>query len=214
MYWKSVTEEYNRNSPPNRRRQPKNCKDHWGKSNKKVALFNGIWCRLSDAHESGQSDDQIKEKAHALYKQEAKQNFSLEHWWKLVREQPKWTRTYYKGKKKKKVTIDLEIAGETRPPGTKAAKEKAAMPDSYLSHDDLQMYYETQAIRASTAEKTADVQLQLSKEKLQAAQARERTSMAQMYTNLLMADLSGMTDLQRAEHQKALQYFGSKIYDY
>jgi hypothetical protein len=95
-----------------------------------------------------------------------------------VREQPK-------GKKKKKDMIDLEIAEETRPLGTKAAKAKAAMPDSYLSHDDLQMYYETQAIRASTAE-TADVQLRLSKEKLEAAQSQERTSMAQMYTNLLM----------------------------
>ena len=118
-----------------------------------------------------------------------------------------------KGKKKKKDMIDLEIAEETRPLGTKAAKAKAAMADSYLSHDDLQMYYETQAIRASTAEKTADVQLRLSKEKLEAAQSRERTSMVQMYTNLLMADLGGMTDMQCAEHQKALQYFGSKIYD-
>ena len=68
--------------------------------------------------------------------------------------------------------IDLEIAEETRPLGTKAAKAKAAMADSYLSHDDLQMYYETQAIRASTAEKTADVQLRLSKEKLEAAQSQ------------------------------------------
>jgi hypothetical protein len=48
------------------------------------------------------------------------------------------------------------------------------------------MYYETQDIRASTADKTADVQLRLSKEKLEAAHSQERTSMAQMYTNLLM----------------------------
>ena len=89
-----------------------------------------------------------------------------------MREQPKWTRNYYKGKKKKKDTIDLEIAGETHSLGTKSAKAKVAMPDSYLSHDDLQMYYETQAIRASTAEKTADVQLRLSKEKLEAAQSQ------------------------------------------
>ena len=55
-----VSEEFNRNSPHNRRRQPKQCKDHWGKSNKTVALFNGIWCRLRDAHESGQSDDRSR----------------------------------------------------------------------------------------------------------------------------------------------------------
>jgi hypothetical protein len=58
------------------------------------------------------------------------------------------------------------------------------------------MYYETQDIRASTADKTADVQLRLSKEKLEAAHSQERTSMAQMYTNLLMVDLSGLTDMQ------------------
>ncbi|RLM73187.1 hypothetical protein C2845_PM15G17840 [Panicum miliaceum] len=65
------------------------------------------------------------------------------------------------------------------------------------------MYYDTQALRASTVEKTADVQLWLSREKLEAAQTRERTS---------KADLSGMTDMQRAEHQRALQYYGDKVY--
>jgi len=78
---------------------------------------------MRDAHESGQSDDQIKEKAHALYKQETNQCFTLEYWWKEVREQPKWTRNYYKGKKKKKDMIDLEIAGETR---DKVCKSKSS----------------------------------------------------------------------------------------
>lgn len=64
----------------------------------------------------------------------------------------------------------------------------------------------------STAKKSVDVQFNLSREKLEAAQARERTSMAKIYTNLLMADLSVMTDLQRIEHQRALQYFGDKIH--
>ena len=49
---------------------------------------------MRDAHESGQSDDQIKEKAHALYKQETKQCFTLEYWWKEVREQPKGKRVF------------------------------------------------------------------------------------------------------------------------
>ncbi|RLN40125.1 glutathione S-transferase T2-like [Panicum miliaceum] len=133
---------------------------------------------------------------------------------KLVRDQPKWTRNYCKGKKKKNDPIDLEIAGEARPMGTKTAKAKAGMPDSYLSHDDIQMYYDIQALRASTVEKTADVQLRLSREKLEAAQTREMTSIAKMYIDLLMADLSGMTDMQRAEHQRALQYFGDKVYEH
>lgn len=212
MYWKSVTEEFNSNSPPNRRRRPKHCKDHWGKSNKKVVLFNGIWCRLRDVYASGQSDDQLLEKAHAMYKAEAKQCFTLVYWWKFVRDHPKWMRSYDEGKKKKKVPISVQIEGEIRPPGTKTAKAKAAMPNTSLSHDDLQIYYDTQALRASTAEKSADVQLRLSGEKLEATQAQERTSMAKMYTDLLMADLSVMTDLQRIEHQRALQYFGDKIH--
>ncbi|RLM74207.1 glutathione S-transferase T2-like [Panicum miliaceum] len=86
---------------------------------------------------------------------------------------------------------------------------------SWTEADDIRlMYYDTQALRASTVEKTADVQLRLSREKLEAAQTRERTSIAKMYTDLLMADLSGMTDMQRAEHQRALQYFGDKVYEH
>jgi hypothetical protein len=47
---------------------------------------------MNSAHGSGESDDQIKEKAHAIYKQESKGNktFTFEYWWKRVRFEQKW----------------------------------------------------------------------------------------------------------------------------
>lgn len=132
----------------------------------------------------------IKEKAHALYKQETKQCFTLEHFG------GKRCESNQRVRKRRKIWLIWKLQKKLVRWGQRPQKRKAAMPDSYLSHDDLQMYYETQDIRASTADKTADVQLRLSKEKLEAAHSQERTSMAQMYTNLLMVDLSGLTDMQ------------------
>uniref|UniRef100_A0A0E0JEB0 Uncharacterized protein n=1 Tax=Oryza punctata TaxID=4537 RepID=A0A0E0JEB0_ORYPU len=58
----------------------------------------------------------------------------------------------------------------------------------------------------------ADVRLRLSRDKLETAKSRERASVAKRYTELLMADLSCMSDMQRMEHERALQYFAEKLY--
>jgi hypothetical protein len=73
------------------------------------------------------------------------------------------------------------------------------------------MYFETQALRASTADRMGEVQRQVSEQKLAAAQARERTSLMEKYTDLLMANTSCMSDFQRMEHERALKFFSDKI---
>lgn len=64
----------------------------------------------------------------------------------------------------------------------------------------------------------ADVQLQISRDKVEAARARERAALANnektfmdKYTELLMADTTSFTDSQRMEHQIALQFFREKV---
>lgn len=218
VYWKNVAADYNKNSPLNRRRLAKHCKDHWGKANKKVVCFNGIWCRLKEVYVSGQSDDQLMDKAHEMYKKETKQCFTLVYWWREVRNQPRWTRNYEEAKTKENESVERQIAKETRPLGTKAAKanKKGKDVEDYpfgsISHDDIQLYYDTQALRASTANKMADVQLRLSKEKLEAAHAKERTAMAKNYKELLMADTTCFTEFQRMEHERAVKYFSDKLF--
>lgn len=45
---KQVTKDYNSNSPVDRKRKAKHLKDHWGKINRKVVHFNGIYCILKE----------------------------------------------------------------------------------------------------------------------------------------------------------------------
>jgi len=94
-YWKEVTREYNKYSPKDRRRIVPQCKSHWNKNAPKVTKFNSCWHRMKSAHGSGESDEQILERAHAVYKSENKQKpFLFEYWWRVIKDQPKWARVY------------------------------------------------------------------------------------------------------------------------
>ena len=90
-FWKKIVAEFNSLVTPDRRRSVSQCKSHYTKTNKLVVHFNGCWIRMNRAHGSGESDDQILEKAHAIYKGESKGNkpFMFEYRWKHVRNQPK-----------------------------------------------------------------------------------------------------------------------------
>ena len=90
-FWKKIVAEFNSLVTPDRRRSVSQCKSHYNKTNKLVVHFNGCWIRMNRAYGSGESDDQILEKAHAIYKGESKGNkpFMFEYRWKHVRNQPK-----------------------------------------------------------------------------------------------------------------------------
>ena len=76
-------DEFNSFVTPERRRIIAQCKTHYSKTNKLVVNFSGCWIRMHHAHGSGESDDQIMTKAHAIYKSEEKKGraFTLEYWW-------------------------------------------------------------------------------------------------------------------------------------
>ncbi|XP_062180661.1 glutathione S-transferase T3-like [Phragmites australis] len=237
-YWKDVAEEYNSNSPEDRRRGPNSCKEHWGKTNRKVVHFNGVWCRLKKVYVNGQSDEQLIEKIRATYKHERDHWFTLDNWWKEVRNQPKWNRTYPEDEKKNKGTKvsnlennlsssqdEVHIFGDkVRPLGTKVAKLLAKgkgkeQSGGSMSHENFKLYHESQTLRSSTSLRLAEVQLQLSKDHIEVAQSQERAAkekkqckIMDKYTELLMADTSKMNDSQREEHDRALKFFGDNLH--
>jgi hypothetical protein len=51
-------------------------------------------------HGSGETDDQVMERARAEYQLlvKKKRHFALEDWWKAVKDQPKWTTSYPKSR--------------------------------------------------------------------------------------------------------------------
>jgi hypothetical protein len=152
-----------------------------------------------------------------MYKKENKgQNFTLVYWWDKVKVHQKWCRYAEEGKGKEESTQDQ--MDRDRVMGTKAAKAKKKgkadndYPMATLSHDDIQLYHDTNALRASSQEKMAEIQLRLSKEKLENGKRKERMKMSSTYKELLMADTSRMDDFQRMEHRRALKYFSDQVF--
>jgi hypothetical protein len=103
------------------------------------------------------------QKALAMYKKENVQNFTLLYWWDKVKVHEKWSRYADEGKGKEDESIQNQMDREKRPTGTKAAKEKRKgqadddHPMGTLSHDDIHLYHDTHALRASSQEKMAGV---------------------------------------------------------
>jgi hypothetical protein len=92
-FWKKIVAEFNSHVSVDRRRTVAQCKTHYTKKNRLIVHFNGVWIRMKRAHGSGESDDQIMDKACALYKREANEKpFTFDYWWKAVKDEPKWAK--------------------------------------------------------------------------------------------------------------------------
>ncbi|KAG2582558.1 hypothetical protein PVAP13_6KG195800 [Panicum virgatum] len=95
-YWKDVAVEYNLHAPEEQRRTTAKLKNHWNKTIPFITKFNGCYDKARREHASGESDDQVMERAREEYKKvvNKKRPFALEYWWRAVKDQPKWSKAY------------------------------------------------------------------------------------------------------------------------
>ncbi|KAF8701144.1 hypothetical protein HU200_033806 [Digitaria exilis] len=89
-YWEEVAAAYNETTPSDRKRDVKLLKSHWYKTTKKISSFNGCYNQMRDTYMSGRSDDQLMDQALELYRSRYKHHFTYVHWWRVVRDSPKW----------------------------------------------------------------------------------------------------------------------------
>lgn len=185
-YWGDVTSVYNSTTPKNRRRLAKQAKDRWHSINKLVYQFQCSWNKASNIYASGQSDDQLTDKAHAFYEADYKMGqFRLINCWKAVRDQPKWvTYNEWLEREKKRKMSEAGEAGEhtstpvdiediPRPKGTKAAKaERNGKGKSKAVTADMEVldkYIAAQAEAKNNRSGMLELQQRLSAEKLESA---------------------------------------------
>lgn len=123
-FWKQITEEYNRNMP-DRRRDTNQLKVHWSRLSKTINEFNGYWVSVSRMNKSGYSDDQLMDAAQQMYQKKNSKPFSLVHWWRILKNEPKWCSHVAQLEKEKSKTIHVDISDdrEERPMGRGVAKE-------------------------------------------------------------------------------------------
>ena len=227
-FWKNIVAEFNSNVRSERRRTVAQCKTHYTKTNKLVVHFNGCWIRMHHAYRSGESDDQIMAKAHAVYKRETHgRAFTLDYWWKAVKDQPKWAKRSENqemaANKRLKQTEsgaytsssnqeseDGEPVERSRPEGQKKAKakmkgkEKKLTPEMSLESlkaERMKAYHEATKVRAEAVEKAAKATIE-----------KTKVEMLEKYLNLLAEDTTGYSDKRKQGHDSALSYLQSQLF--
>ena len=87
--------------------------------------FNGFFSSVTKIHKSGYSDDMLIDEAQQMYKKKYGKRFALEHWWKKLKNEPKWTASIAQSEREKNKRVDVDASddgAEVRPIGREAAK--------------------------------------------------------------------------------------------
>jgi hypothetical protein len=210
-FWKEVTDMYNKKGEGKRRREINQLKVHWSRLKSTISDFNGYWTQVCQMHTSGYSDDMLEKEAQKMYVNRFGKHFTLVHWWKILKEEPKWLALFETEKDK---TEPFDIPEEhKRPPGRESAKaerngkhKKAKVKDEIVNlGDTVEKLVKVQEDRKMDLQKAAEAQIQISNANLKAAKEEKEAKMFQMYNTLLTKDTRNMSEAQKAKHEKAIQ---------
>uniref|UniRef100_A0A0A8YN59 No apical meristem-associated C-terminal domain-containing protein n=1 Tax=Arundo donax TaxID=35708 RepID=A0A0A8YN59_ARUDO len=175
-YWADVLAMYNSTIPTSRKREVKHLKDHWQKIKRWVGFFCGSWKKASSIYASGQSDDQLRDKAMQFYLDDYKEGpFTVMHCWKVLCDEPKWHAVLDDHEKPNKRKLDDEgmavpdATGEKkRPIGTKEANRKDNVKSDYTClNEDMKKYADIQAVAKKRHEEFLETQQRVSNAKVE-----------------------------------------------
>ena len=147
-FWQRIAAYYNA-SPKlagSEKREASHCKNRWQKINDMICKFCGAYEAATREKTSGQNENDVLKLAHEIFFTNHKKKFTLEHAWKELRNDQKWSelstgKAEGSSKKRKSVNVcpsatskatDLDSGGDddatTRPMGVKAAKARSRKP--------------------------------------------------------------------------------------
>lgn len=241
QYWGDVFAEYNITVAKGRTRTAKQLKDRFHRIKKNVAGFCGCYKKVSSIYTSGQSEDQLRDKALKMYEVDYKEGpFLFMYCWTVLRSQPKWhayleeldssnKRKLDDGWKVDEHTSPENVEDLQRPIGTKAAKAerngngkgkgKAKIKERLSEmEDELEKFLEVISTTTKGRDDMADTQKLLSSEKLEsqrlahlAAKEHKESVLLETYRSLMTQDTKEMADDIRAEHMMALKFLREKL---
>ncbi|XP_022556449.1 glutathione S-transferase T3-like [Brassica napus] len=137
-FWKRIATYFNA-SPKLvgcEKRESSQCKQRWHKINDMVSKFCGAFEAATRERRSGQNENDVLKLAHEIFFANHKKKFTLEHAWKELRSDQKWSELSTAKtdgcSKKRKVgdasqsessqAIETDDGRTSRPPGVKASK--------------------------------------------------------------------------------------------
>uniref|UniRef100_A0A0D3CFV5 No apical meristem-associated C-terminal domain-containing protein n=1 Tax=Brassica oleracea var. oleracea TaxID=109376 RepID=A0A0D3CFV5_BRAOL len=126
------------------KREAAHCKNRWQKINDLVCKFCGAFEAATRERTSGQNETDVLKLAHEIFFTNYKKKFPLEHAWKELRNDQKWTElstAKAEGSSKKRKSMDVSHSASskaidvdsgdeatTRLPGVKASKARSKKP--------------------------------------------------------------------------------------
>jgi len=217
-FWKEVTAEFNRKGNGKRTREFNQLKIHWSRLKSSIGEFNDYWSKVNQMHTSGYSNDMLEEEAQQMYANRYGKRFQLVHWWKILKEEPKWCALFETEKER---TEEDDIPEEQmRPIGRDAAKaersgkrKKAKDMEGIISlGDSIEKIAKVQQDRKVELEKATEAQLLISNTQLKAAQEEKEAKMLMVYNTLLTKSTSNMSEGEKANHARAIQKLEEKLF--
>lgn len=190
-----------------------------------MGFFCACWKKATSIYLSGYSDDQLKDMAKQFYFDDYPKEgpFTVEHCWKILRDEPKWLAVLEELEKPNKRSLDedeaTDISGvgeKERPIGTKQAKKqrngKGRVKDDDVGLDeDLKKFSDIEAATKKRQEDFLEAQERITDKKFETARLRRETALLESYQKLLCMDTREMTEDIRAEHVLALKMIREKL---
>ncbi|CAN6301484.1 unnamed protein product [Urochloa humidicola] len=193
---------------------------------------------MKSAHGSGESDDQIMERAHATFKSENKQKpFLFEYWWRVVKDQPKWARVHppLENKRTKlnasgaytsssnQDTDEASAAANRRPIGQKKAKAQlkgkgkvsSQSSEGNLSNETVSSFNDFQLRKSEAIEKMAEATSEHARaiaEQTAAKKEKAKEAKIDRYLKLMSIDINNLSDDQKARHEKVLNHLTKQLF--
>ncbi|PWZ44968.1 Glutathione S-transferase T3 [Zea mays] len=214
-FWKEIAEYFNKHAPADRQRDVNQLKIHWTRLKTVTNNFNGCWSAVSKMHTSGYSDDQLMDEAQKMYANGSNgKPFTLVHWWKALRNEPKFCAQISQMIKEKGQSHTIDITKDKdqlplqRPIGRDAAKaqrngkRKAEEVLDGIARlgDSINKIIEVQHDRKQERKKVAETQLEISRLQLKAAQEQKEQ------------DTSQLSNQGKINREKALQKMELKLF--
>jgi len=217
-FWKEVTYEYNNKGNGKPRREINQLKVHWSHLKSSITDFNDAWTKVTQMHTSGYSDDMLEEEAQKVYESRFGKRFLLVHWWKILKEEPKWCAQFETQKDKSEI-VDVPEE-QSRPIGREAAKAERSgkrkkeniMEGIVILGDNIEKIVKMQEDRKVEREKVTEAQIQISNANLKAAKEQKEARMFEVYNSLLNQDTSHMSEDQMANRDKAIRMLEEKLF--
>ena len=217
-FWKEVTAEFNRKGNGKRTREFNQLKIHWSRLKSSIGDFNDYWTSVTQIHTSGYSDDMLEEEAQKMYANRFGKRFQLVHWWKILKNEPKWCALFEK--EKDKTEVDDIPEEQMRPIGREAAKaersgkhKKAKGMEVVVGlGDTIEKIAKVQQDRKVELEKATEAQLLISNTQLKAALEEKEAKMLMVYNTLLTKDTSNMSEGEKANHARAIHKLEEKLF--